>query len=284
MSMRFIVILLLFFTSQVISAQTDNYNEIPPDGNITTPESRSRKKDTDSLGTDKEIPKGIKVWTVDERFGDRRNADVDTLQHLFMNTIFTTGVYGEFNTTGNVGAPRINRIFINRPPEEQFIFTQPYDYFIKPVEKFHFTNTLSPLTNLTYNTCGDRMNGEDHFNAKFCVNASKKLGAGFTTDYIYGRGYYQEQSTSHFNFSLFGSYLGDRYQAHLLFSTNHQKVTENGGINNDYYITHPEGFSNRYQSSEIPTALASNWNRNDNQHVFFSHRYSIGFNLSLIHI
>ena len=278
MSMRFIVILLLFFTSQVVSAQTDNYNEISPDGSITTPESRSRKKDTDSLGTDKEIPKGIKVWTVDERFGDRRNADVDTLQHMFMNTIFTTGVYGEYNTTGNLGAPRINRIFINRHPEEQFIFTQPYDYFIKPVEKFHFTNTLSPLTNLTYNTCGDRMNGEDHFNAKFCVNASKKLGAGFTTDYIYGRGYYQEQSTSHFNFSLFGSYLGDRYQAHLLFSTNHQKVTENGGINNDYYITHPEGFSNRYQSSEIPTALASNWNRNDNQHVFFSHRYSIGFN------
>ena len=113
MSMRFIVILLLFFTSQVVSAQTDNYNEISPDGSITTPESRSRKKDTDSLGTDKEIPKGIKVWTVDERFGDRRNADVDTLQHLFMNTIFTTGVYGEFNTTGNVGAPRINRIFIN---------------------------------------------------------------------------------------------------------------------------------------------------------------------------
>lgn len=25
---------------------------------------------TDSLGTDKEIPKGIRVWTVDERFGD----------------------------------------------------------------------------------------------------------------------------------------------------------------------------------------------------------------------
>ena len=34
---------------------------------------------TDSLGTDKEIPKGIRVWTVDERFGDTRAAVVDTM-------------------------------------------------------------------------------------------------------------------------------------------------------------------------------------------------------------
>lgn len=255
-------------------AQFDSFNQMDEDGNVTQ---RSTKHNADSLGTDKEIPKGIKVWTVDERFGDIRKAELDTLPHMFMNTIFGTGLRGEYNTLGNVGTPRINRVFIDRQDDGQFLFTQPYDYFVKPVSTFHFTNTLSPFTNLTYNTAGNRTNGEDHFTAKFGVNAGKRLGVGFNFDYIYGRGYYQNQSTSHFNYTMYGSYLGDRYQAHLLFSTNHQKVTENGGITDDNFVLHPESFDDDFATNEIPTVLENNWNRNDNQHVFLSHRYNVGF-------
>ena len=255
-------------------AQFDSFNQMDEDGNVTR---RSTKHNADSLGTDKEIPKGIKVWTVDERFGDIRKAELDTMPHMFMNTIFGTGLRGEYNTLGNVGTPRINRVFIDRQDDGQFLFTQPYDYFVKPVSTFHFTNTLSPFTNLTYNTAGNRTNGEDHFTAKFGVNAGKRLGVGFNFDYIYGRGYYQNQSTSHFNYTMYGSYLGDRYQAHLLFSTNHQKVTENGGITDDNFVLHPESFDDDFATNEIPTVLENNWNRNDNQHVFLSHRYNVGF-------
>lgn len=255
-------------------AQFDSFNQMDEDGNVTQ---RSTKHNTDSLGTDKEIPKGIKVWTVDERFGDIRKAELDTVPHMFMNTIFGTGLRGEYNTLGNVGTPRINRVFIDRQDDGQFLFTQPYDFFVKPVSTFHFTNTLSPFTNLTYNTAGNRTNGEDHFTAKFGVNAGKRLGVGFNFDYIYGRGYYQNQSTSHFNYTMYGSYLGDRYQAHLLFSTNHQKVTENGGITDDNFVLHPESFDDDFATNEIPTVLENNWNRNDNQHVFLSHRYNVGF-------
>lgn len=255
-------------------AQFDSFNQMDEDGNVTQ---RSTKHNADSLGTDKEIPKGVKVWTVDERFGDIRKAELDTVPHMFMNTIFGTGLRGEYNTLGNVGTPRINRVFIDRQDDGQFLFTQPYDYFVKPVSTFHFTNTLSPFTNLTYNTAGNRTNGEDHFTAKFGVNAGKRLGVGFNFDYIYGRGYYQNQSTSHFNYTMYGSYLGDRYQAHLLFSTNHQKVTENGGITDDNFVLHPESFDDDFATNEIPTVLENNWNRNDNQHVFLSHRYNVGF-------
>lgn len=255
-------------------AQFDSFNQMDEDGNVTR---RSTKQNADSLGTDKEIPKGIKVWTVDERFGDIRKAELDTVPHMFMNTIFGTGIRGEYNTLGNIGTPRINRVFIDRQDDGQFLFTQPYDYFVKPVSTFHFTNTLSPFTNLTYNTAGNRTNGEDHFTAKFGVNAGKRLGVGFNFDYIYGRGYYQNQSTSHFNYTMYGSYLGDRYQAHLLFSTNHQKVTENGGITDDNFVLHPESFDDDFATNEIPTVLENNWNRNDNQHVFLSHRYNVGF-------
>lgn len=253
----------------------DNYNEMDDNGNFRQ---RSSRQNVDSLGTDKEIPKGLKVWTVDSKFGDIRKAEPDTLSHMYMNSIFTTGKYGEYNTLGNVGSPRISRIFIDRNEDGQFIFTHPYDFFVKPVDTFHFTNTLSPFTNLNYNTCGNRTNGEDHFTAKFGVNSGKRLGVGFNFDYIYGRGFYQNQSTSHFNYTMYGSYLGDRYQAHVLMSTNHQKVTENGGITNDYYITHPESFDDNFLSNEIPTVLEQNWNRNDNQHIFFTQRYNVGFN------
>ena len=253
----------------------DNYNEMDDNGNYRQ---RSSRQNVDSLGTDKEIPKGLKVWTVDSKFGDIRKAEPDTLSHMYMNSIFTTGKYGEYNTLGNVGSPRISRIFIDRNEDGQFIFTHPYDFFVKPIDTFHFTNTLSPFTNLSYNTCGNRTDGEDHLTAKFGVNSGKRLGVGFNFDYIYGRGFYQNQSTSHFNYTMYGSYLGDRYQAHLLMSTNHQKIAENGGITNDQYITHPESFDDDFLSSEIPTVLEQNWNRNDNQHIFFTQRYNVGFN------
>ena len=275
--MRKIIVLLMFvpICGHVYAQFDDTYNQMDATGNISR---RGDKNMKDSLGTHKEIPKGIKVWTVDTRFGDRRLAVPDTVPHMFMNSIFTTGMRGEYNTTGNLGAPRINRIVIDRPETGQFIFTQPYDFVVTPVDQFHFTNTLSPFTNITFNTAGNRTNGEDHLTAKFGVNAGKKLGVGFKFDYLYGRGYYQNQSASHFNYTTYGSYLGDQYQAHLLLSTNHQKVAENGGISDDNYIVHPESYSDNYETSEIPTALSQHWNRNDNQHVFFTHRYNIGFN------
>ena len=273
---KLLTAIFLFCATTANTVAQTNFSQIDESGNITT--NKQSKNSADSLGSNKEIPKGIKEWTVDSRFGDRCSAQLDTIPHMFMNSIFTTGMRGEYNTLGNVGSPRINRIFIDRPDVEQFIFTQPYDLFITAPDKFHFTNTLSPFTNLTYNNCGDRTNGEDHFIAKFGVNAGKKIGVGFNFDYIYGRGYYQNQSTSHFNYTMYGSYLGDRYQAHLLLSTNHQKVAENGGITDDKYITHPESFNDSYETSEIPTVLSYNWNRNDNQHLFFTQRYSLGFN------
>ena len=274
MKAKILTLLFFIFPSISFAQFDDNYNQIDAEGNMTSRNKTNRK---DTLKNEKEIPEGIKVWTIDSRFGDRKAAVPDTLSHMFMNTVFTTGLRGEYNTTGNLGAPRINRIFTDRQNEGQFIFTQPFDFFITPIGQFHFTNTLSPFTNITYNTAGNRLNGEDHLTTKFGVNAGKKLGVGFKFDYLYGRGYYEDQSTAHFNYTMYGSYIGDHYQAHLLLSTNHQKVTENGGITNDNYIIHPESYSDKYTTSEIPTVLSQNWNRNDNQHIFFTHRYNLGF-------
>lgn len=276
LSRAFVVAMLLL---TVLNAAAQGYNQLTDTGQMTTGSDRQSSRDSLS-SKNKEIPRGLKVWNIDERFGDRTETLPDTMPHMYMNSIFDTGIHGEYSTLGNIGSPRLSRIFVDRTgdgDDGQFIFTRPYDYFITPVSRFAFTNTLSPITNISYNTCGNRTNGEDHFKALFGVNAGKRIGAGFKFDYIYGRGYFQNQSTAHFNYTMYASYMGDRYNAHLLLSTNHQKVTENGGITDDQYITHPETFSDNFRDNEIPTVLQQNWNRNDNLHLFLSHRYNVGF-------
>ena len=251
------------------------YNEFDANTNTFNPNKKTKGKEEGR--EKKEIPRGMTVWTVDPLFGDRIPAERDTLQHLFMNTVFTSGMYGEYNTTGNLGAPRQNRIFMDRSHIPTFVFTDALDFFLTPVENLRFTNTLSPITNLNFYTCGDRTDGEDYFKLYFASNVNKRLGFGMKFNYMYGRGYYNSQSTALFDYTLWTSYLGERYQAHFAFSTDHMKNTENGGITDDTYITHPEDKLDSYISSEIPTNLSSNWNKNDALHFFLTHRYNVGF-------
>lgn len=244
-------------------AQTNTFN----------PNARSKGKEKEEKTVE---PRGMYVWTVDPLFGDRIPQRRDTLQHLFMNSVFTSGMHGEYNTTGNLGAPRQNRIFMDRSHIPAFIFTDNLDFFLTPVSELRFTNTLSPITNLNFYSCGDRTDGEDYLKALFAANVNKRLGFGMKFNYMYGRGYYASQSTALFDYTLWTSYLGERYQAHFAFSTDHMKNTENGGIQNDSHITHSENYS--YQNpSELPTVLESNWNKNDALHFFLTHRYNVGF-------
>ena len=268
------IILLILLVSIPVFAQND-FEQDGFDAESST--FNPNKRSSDSTKTKKAIPTGMYVWTVDQRFGDRTIVPRDTVQHLFMNSGFTTGVYGDYNSTGNLGAPRINRIFADRKSTDEFLFTQPYDYSLTPASELRFTNTLSPITNLSYYSCGDRTDGEDYLRALFAVNAGKDFGAGMKFNYTYGRGYYQNQANSMFNWTLWASYLGERYQAHFIFDVNHLKNTESGGITNDNYITHPQLFNESFSSSEIPTVLSSNWNRFHTYNIFFTHRYSVGF-------
>ena len=273
------VFLFHLFTLSPIHAQV--YNQIDEEGNVTQRDERQNRNfnphNNDSTSSSREVPVGIHVWTVDRRFGDVIPAVVDTMPHLFMKTTFNSGLYGEYNTTGNNFTARQNRIFADRKIGEQFIFTEPYSYVYKSPDQVHFTNTLSPLTNMTYTSCGDKQDGEDKLDARFAVNVDRRLGFGFDLNYAYARGYFANQSTSHFGATLFGSYLGDQYNMHAVFSTYHQKAAENGGITEDDYVRRPESIDENYQENDIPTVLSQNWNRNDNLHFFLTHRYNIGF-------
>ena len=271
---------LLVCTVFVMQAQT--YNEMTPDGNISQrneygTNSNFNPNKRDSVKGNVEIPIGVRVWKIDRRFGDVIPAEPDTMPHLYQNSIYATGRYGEFNTLGNNFTARQNRIFIDRPETSEFFFTQPYSFTTKEPDEFLFVNTLSPYAHVSYESCGDKQNGEDHIDAKFATNVNKKFGFGFDLDYHYATGYFEGLNNSHFRAALFGSYIGDQYQAHMITSFYHRKASENGGIINDEYITHPEAQESTFTEQEIPTVLSSNWNRNNSQQIFFSHRYNLGF-------
>lgn len=229
-------------------------------------------------GTDRMVPVSVHAWTVDEHFGNVLPADVDTLRDMFMNKHFTEGVRGEYNILGNTGSPRYARIFMDRSTVSQNVFAYPYDFYLFKPDQFLFYNTKSPYTNITYDWCGDKRIGDDRIRFLLAINPNKRLNVGFRFDYLYGRGYYNNQATAFFNGTLFTSYRGDRYQLHFFYGIDHLKMQENGGISDDNYIMHPEQMPQKVQSQDIPTNFSEpSWNRQHMNNIFLSHRYNIGF-------
>lgn len=229
-----------------------------------------------------QIPIGQFQWRLDRRLGNIIDAENnDTVVHNFQNFNLTEGYTGQYSFLGNVGAPRLNRIFLNRDEGETFLFLQPLSFFRGSLQDFRFTNTLSPITNLAYHKCGNSQNGQDRVRAYFASNINKISGIGFKLDYLYGRGYYNSQQNSQFGGTVYGYYRGERYNAHAYINVSHLKMAENGGIENDRYIEDPQSFPQSYSSKDIPVNITDTYNRNHEQTFFLSHRYNVGFDREL---
>lgn len=236
-------------------------------------------RDTTSNSKEKDIPIGLFQWKIDPILGNIiPTENNDTVPHLYSNFNSTDGYNGEYSYLGNLGAPRLSRIYMNRDDANYpFLFMRPFGYAQQGLHNLLFTNTLSPITNLSYHSCGNKENGEDRVRAYFAVNVNKQAGFGFKLDYLYGRGYYNSSQASDFIADLFGYYHGDRYQMHAWIDADHQKNAENGGIEDDTYIYDPQSFPQSYKSSDIPVLLTDVYNRNDHQTYHLTHRYNMGF-------
>jgi len=247
-------------------------------GNQVDPSTQPDSLDT---GTDvQSIPPKLYMWQLSETLGNRTIVPADTLALNFQNTNLVGGMTGEYNFLGNLGSPRLSRIFFNRQDDEPTLFMAPYSsFFVRPDQVF-FTNSNVPYTNLTYYKAGNKVNGEERFKSYFSVNVNKRLAFGFNFDYLYGCGYYANQSTSHFNAGLFGSYIGERYQIQAVYNNFFMKMNENGGIANDGYITRPDTMAEgkkEYSSTTIPVKMEQTSNRNKDFYIYLTQRYRLGF-------
>lgn len=273
MENKFLVLLILFTFFATSSQAQRLVTELETNSDL----SMDSRPDSTSTKKKKFVPTDIRAWTVDETYGNISDTYVDTLHHMFMNTDLPEGIRGHYNSLGNVGSPRLSRIFMERSITPDFMFVEPFDMFFIDTDNFRFYNTKSPFMNVTYNWNGSKNTGSDHVKATFTNNAGKKFNFGGIFDYIYGQGYYDSQSTSYMNASAWASFIADKYDFHFYYQHNFMKTAENGGIEDEGYITNPENMSREFTSNDIPTNLTKTWNRQEHDIVFFNHHYNIGF-------
>ena len=112
---RLIGIILSTLMPLVVIAQDYDQDGFGNESNVNPSTASNRNFNKRDTASNKEIPMGIYAWTIDRKFGNIRPAEVDTMPHLYQNTIFNTGIFGQYNTTGNNYTPRQNRIVIDRP-------------------------------------------------------------------------------------------------------------------------------------------------------------------------
>jgi len=290
MNRRLYILLLLLGALLPAFAQIydgSNMTGFDENGNPLTPEQGTYQdgagnrttwgRDTTKLRGEKKIPIGQFQWVLEPRLGTVIDAENnDTVVHDFYKWNATDGYTGEYNYLGNIGSPRLSRIYFNREASDEFLFLQPFSFFRGSLKDFRFTNTKSPITNLAYHTCGSSQKGEDRVRGYFATNINKLAGLGFKIDYLYGVGYYSAQPNSMFGTTFYGYYRGERYSVHAYAGINHMKMGENGGIEDDRYIEDPLSVG-QTKSDIVPTMLDETWNRNHEQHFYLAHRYNIGF-------
>lgn len=246
-------------------------------GAPTNPKSQKNGAASDST---KMVPRELKTWCVDERFGSITPTVPDTVPHLFQNMNFTDGLHGEYSHTGNISSPRFNRIYNGQQDYmmgSQFLFARPYGMVLNSINDCVFTNTRSPITNLSWLAQGNQMNGDDRLRALFATNINKDAGIGFKVDYLFGRGYYSHQHHSSLGAKLYGSYRGERYSVHAAYIFDNTKNAENGGLTDETYITNPDYFSTQYAPADMPTRLDDAYNHLRINTLFLTHRYNLGY-------
>lgn len=240
-----------------LSQNQDGFESNLYEGNLNDTPTR------DSTVVQREVPKDFTQWRMNPNTGLMDLISPDTLQYLFQNVHKTEGERFTNSHLGNLGSPRLSRLFRERSDYRFFIFDAPLDHFINNPTDFRFTDTKTPHLNLTYFSGGDKRNGDDHLKGYFAANFGKRFGIGLNMDYIYGRGRYANQATSLFDTRIYGYYHGDVYNAHVSFNTDEIKLSENGGIESDDYISRPEMMAEgkkQYEPEEIPVKFSDNWN------------------------
>ena len=103
------LVCLLMAFAFVLQAKAQNVHTLNP---YLNDDAQNRKSGFSSDSTETtDVPEGIYVWRINDRFGDIKPATYDTIPHGFQNENQTEGINAHYNFTGNLGAPRISRYF-----------------------------------------------------------------------------------------------------------------------------------------------------------------------------
>lgn len=220
------------------------------------------------------------AWSITQPLGLRYDVPMDTLMHNFYSTDIPSSYSTAYGTTGNLGGAAFSKIFFDRGIPSEFFFKDPFSHWIQTASTWKFYNTHIPFTQLSYLTGGSKQTAQDDLKAVFSGNINPRLALGGSVNYILSRGNYQHQATKDLAYSIFGSYLGDRYDIQFFLNTYNFVNQENGGITDDTYILNPEevqGGQASVDTRTIPTNLSDAYNRIRGQEYYATQRYKFGF-------
>ncbi len=226
------------------------------------------------------VKQGGTAWNIDFPLGFHIPTPLDTLPNNYQTRNIPSLQSLAFATTGNVGGPGENQIFFERAPRAEFFFADALRPWIPTIEKQTFYNVFVPMTQLAYNTGGDKESKLDRLQAVFAGNVNRRIGVQAFMDYLYSKGSYDNQAVKNFSFGFSGYYTGDRYEMQAFWQHYNSMNKENGGITNDLYITKPEeiqGGVSSIQPKSIPTRLTGSHNLLIGSNLYMSHAYKIGF-------
>jgi len=220
----------------------------------------------------------INYWNITPYTGVIIPAIPDTFLTDYFNRTNPDGVGMSVAYLGNLGLPMESRVFFERPDRTEFMFFDHFWAYKKTPEKFLFTNTKIPNTNLSYQSAGSSNSKEERFRVFMTMNFGKELNAGVDIDYLYSRGAYNSQSAKHIDWTFFTNYLSDRHQLHVFVNPSSYTNAENGGLTDERWISNPDQMDNRNTTTKnFPTALSNTWNYINGQRYYLNYRYNLGF-------
>lgn len=226
-------------------------------------------------------PNYIYSWKVSDKLGEISSSPVDTIPYNFQNSALYEGNSASKAYLGNFGSPSYDRIFSHRSIEPTFLFLNGFSDFVPTPDQVAYYNTKVPIAIVNYHTGGGMLNREERFRTMLSMNANKKLNFGGRFDYVYARGFYQNQRVRQLNYQLFSSYTSDRYSFHTYLNPYDFQNFENGGITDDDYILDPESKQsgkNPIDSRSIPVVFGDDVSNSiKGGSYFFTHRYNLGF-------
>lgn len=230
--------------------------------------------------------KRVTAYRLTPLLGEPYIAPMDTHKLNFGNSTLVEANSLAVGYLANTGSAAQTRIFSERKEARDFIFADPYDYYITDPLNAQYYNTKIPYTNVLYTTEGGGDNKNERLKGTLTMNFGPKINVGGDLDYIYSRGQYKNNGNKLLSYRLFGSYQSDRYEMHAYLSNFNFVNYENGGLANDSVITHPDQYfaGGRQQNDSKTYAIrypVKAWNRVRGKQYFLTHRYNLGFEREL---
>lgn len=220
------------------------------------------------------------AWRALPTLGTHQTVEIDTLLFNYAQKFVPSAQASAYATTGNFGGPGETLIFFSRKPCSDFFFRDAISNWIPSAEKMAFYNTRIPMTLLAYNFGGSKQTAQDRLSLNFSGNATKQIQVGVIADYLHSKGSYANQSAKNLTWGLSGSYIGDRYQFQGYYYHYNIINLENGGIEDDLYITDPaeiQGGITSVDTKIIPTRLTQASSRVVGGQLFLNNKYNLGF-------